>query len=109
MPFYLRQGVFPFVLLDLIRLSQNQRVLCDCHLTVAEADRLTDVSPEIVFARLSLFGLPSTRQGSRTGFREGTIYRVQNFGTYKSLYPSASKHGGAGAPALHDLEFQKRG
>ncbi len=35
---------FPFVLLDLIRLSQNQRVLCDCHLTVAEADRLTDVS-----------------------------------------------------------------
>ncbi|MGN0479529.1 MAG: AAA family ATPase [Hominenteromicrobium sp.] len=37
-----------FVLLDLIRLSQNRIVLCDCHLTVEEADRLTD--PErIVF------------------------------------------------------------
>ena len=33
-----------FVLLDLIRLSQNQIVLCDCHLTVEEADKLTDVS-----------------------------------------------------------------
>lgn len=37
-----------FVLLDLIRLSQNQIVLCDCHLTVEEADKLTDVS-RIVF------------------------------------------------------------
>ena len=26
-----------FVLLDLIRLSENKRVLCDCHLTVAQA------------------------------------------------------------------------
>ncbi|MDD3279861.1 MAG: shikimate kinase [Lachnospiraceae bacterium] len=33
-----------FVLLDLIRLSQNQRILCDCHLTVEEADKLTDAS-----------------------------------------------------------------
>lgn len=33
-----------FVLLDLIRLSQNQIVLCDCHLTVEEADRLTELS-----------------------------------------------------------------
>lgn len=33
-----------FVLLDLIRLSQNQIVLCDCHLTTEEADKLTDVS-----------------------------------------------------------------
>lgn len=33
-----------FVLLDLIRLSQDQIVLCDCHLTVAEAQRLTDPS-----------------------------------------------------------------
>lgn len=33
-----------FVLLDLIRLSQNQIVLCDCHLTIEEADKLTDVS-----------------------------------------------------------------
>ncbi len=33
-----------FVLLDLIRLSQNQIVLCDCHLTVEEADRLTEPS-----------------------------------------------------------------
>lgn len=33
-----------FVLLDLIRLSQNQIVLCDCHLTVEEADKLTDTS-----------------------------------------------------------------
>lgn len=37
-----------FVLLDLIRLSQDRVVLCDCHLTVEEARRLTD--PErIVF------------------------------------------------------------
>ena len=37
-----------FVLLDLIRLSQDRAVLCDCHLTVEEAGRLTD--PErIVF------------------------------------------------------------
>lgn len=31
-----------FVLLDLIRLSQNQIVLCDCLLTVEEVNRLTD-------------------------------------------------------------------
>ena len=37
-----------FVLLDLIRLSQNQFVLCDCHLTVEEADNLTEPS-RIVF------------------------------------------------------------
>ena len=37
-----------FVLLDLIRLSQNQIVLCDCHLTVEEANQLTD-SSRIVF------------------------------------------------------------
>ena len=37
-----------FVLLDLICLSQNQIVLCDCHLTVEEADHLTDPS-RIVF------------------------------------------------------------
>lgn len=37
-----------FVLLDLIRLSQDQIVLCDCHLTVEEADKLTDPS-RIVF------------------------------------------------------------
>jgi len=37
-----------FVLLDLIRLSQNQIVLCDCHLTMEEADALTDPS-RVVF------------------------------------------------------------
>lgn len=37
-----------FVLLDLIRLSQNQIVLCDCHLTVEEADNLTEPS-RIIF------------------------------------------------------------
>ena len=37
-----------FVLLDLIRLSQNQIVLCDCHLEVDEADKLTE-SSRIVF------------------------------------------------------------
>ena len=37
-----------FVLLDLIRLSQNQKVLCDCHLTMEEAEKLTEVS-KIVF------------------------------------------------------------
>lgn len=37
-----------FVLLDLIRLSQNQIVLCDCHLTLEEAEKLTEAS-RIVF------------------------------------------------------------
>lgn len=37
-----------FVLLDLIRLSQDRIVLCDCHLTVEEARRLTEPS-RIVF------------------------------------------------------------
>lgn len=33
-----------FVLLDLIRLSQNQRVICDCHLAVEQAKRFSDPS-----------------------------------------------------------------
>lgn len=33
-----------FVLLDLIRLSQDQKILCDCDLTVAQADLLTEPS-----------------------------------------------------------------
>lgn len=33
-----------FVLLDLIRLSQNQIVLCDCHLTMEEAEKITEPS-----------------------------------------------------------------
>jgi Shikimate kinase len=37
-----------FVLLDLIRLSQDQIVLCDCHLTVEEAEKITDIS-RVVF------------------------------------------------------------
>lgn len=37
-----------FVILDLIRLSQRQKVVCDCHLTVEEAARFTDAS-RIVF------------------------------------------------------------
>ncbi|MCM1125346.1 MAG: AAA family ATPase [Lachnospiraceae bacterium] len=37
-----------FVLLDLIRLSQNQIVLCDCHLTMEEAEKYTEAS-RIVF------------------------------------------------------------
>lgn len=37
-----------FVLLDLICLSQNQIVLCDCHLTVEEAEKITEPS-RIVF------------------------------------------------------------
>lgn len=37
-----------FVLLDLIRLSQNRILLCDCHLTVEEANQLTEAS-RIVF------------------------------------------------------------
>lgn len=36
------------MLLDLIRLSQNKIVLCDCHLTVEEAEKYTDAS-RIVF------------------------------------------------------------
>ncbi len=37
-----------FVLLDLIRLSQNQIVLCDCHLTMEQAQKITEPS-RIVF------------------------------------------------------------
>lgn len=33
-----------FVLLDLIRLSQNQKVICDCHLTLEQAEKFTDPS-----------------------------------------------------------------
>ena len=33
-----------FVILDLIRLSQNKIVLCDCHLTVEEAAKYTEAS-----------------------------------------------------------------
>ena len=39
---------FDFVLLDLIRLSQNQIVLCDCHLTIEEVKKFTEPS-RIVF------------------------------------------------------------
>lgn len=37
-----------FILLDLVRLSQNQIVLCDCHLTLEQAEQFTDTS-RIVF------------------------------------------------------------
>lgn len=37
-----------FVLLDLIRLSHNQIVLCDCHLTLEQAEKITEPS-RIVF------------------------------------------------------------
>lgn len=37
-----------FVLLDLVRLSQNKIVLCDCHLTVEQAEKYTEES-RIVF------------------------------------------------------------
>ena len=37
-----------FVLLDLIRLSENQIILCDCHLTMEEVERFTEPS-RIVF------------------------------------------------------------
>ena len=33
-----------FVILDLIRLSQNKIVLCDCHLTMEEAEKYTEAS-----------------------------------------------------------------
>lgn len=43
-----RREQLDFMLLDLIRLSENQIVVCDCDLTVKEADKLTD-SDRIVF------------------------------------------------------------
>ena len=33
-----------FVLLDLIRLSQEKRIICDCHITAREADMITEPS-----------------------------------------------------------------
>ena len=40
-----------YVLLDLIRLSQERPVVCDCHMTVEEARRLTDPSRVIFLIR----------------------------------------------------------
>lgn len=40
-----------YVLLDLIRLSQDRPVVCDCHMTVEEARRLTDPSRVIFLIR----------------------------------------------------------
>lgn len=37
-----------FVLLDLVRLSQNKIVLCDCHLTMEQAEKISDAS-RVVF------------------------------------------------------------
>lgn len=37
-----------FILLDLIRLSKDQMIVCDCHLTLEQAEMFTDVS-RIVF------------------------------------------------------------
>ncbi|MCI8359562.1 MAG: AAA family ATPase [Lachnospiraceae bacterium] len=60
-----------FVFLDLIRLSQDKMVLCDCHLTVEEAEKYTEAS-RIVF----LIKEPSNLVGeycnrpSHQGFRD---------------------------------------
>ena len=40
-----------FILLDLIRISQDKTVLCDCDLTTEQADRLTDPSRIIFLIR----------------------------------------------------------
>ena len=40
-----------YVLLDLIRLSQDRPVVCDCHLTVEEARRITDPSHVVFLIR----------------------------------------------------------
>ena len=40
-----------FVLLDLIRMSQDQRIICDCHLTLEQAEKLTDPSRIIFMIR----------------------------------------------------------
>ncbi|MGM9911989.1 AAA family ATPase [Floccifex sp.] len=37
-----------FILLDLIRLSQNQKIICDCHLNLNQAKQITE-SERIVF------------------------------------------------------------
>lgn len=33
-----------FVIMDLIRLSRDRKIICDCNLTVKQAERITDVS-----------------------------------------------------------------
>ena len=40
-----------FVLLDLIRLSGNQKVVCDCHLTVEQAEKITEPSRVVFLIR----------------------------------------------------------
>ena len=42
---------FDFVLLDLMRLSQNGRIICDCHLTLEQADMFTDPSRVVFMMR----------------------------------------------------------
>lgn len=46
-----RREQLDFVLLDLIRLSQDRIVLCDCDITTEEADRLTDPSRTAFFIK----------------------------------------------------------
>lgn len=40
-----------FILLDLIRLSQHERVICDCHIKLEEADTLSDPSRVVFLIR----------------------------------------------------------
>ena len=40
-----------FVLLDLIRLSENKKVLCDCHLTVAQALAFSEPARVVVLIK----------------------------------------------------------
>lgn len=40
-----------FVVLDLIRLSQNQKIICDCHLNLEQAAQITDPSRIAIMLR----------------------------------------------------------
>jgi len=80
-----------FVLLDLIRLSQNKTVLCDCHLTVEEAEKYTEAS-RIVF----LIKEPSIliedycgRSDCSNAFDRSTIDYTYSLPKWRSKHPKS--------------------
>lgn len=80
-----------FIILDLIRLSQNQVVLCDCHLTVEEAARLTEPS-RIVFLLKDPRNLADDycNRPDHQDFRS-FLYSASNPAKAKALYSEALK------------------
>lgn len=78
-----------FVLLDLIRLSQSGPVICDCHLTIDEAERIT-VSDRIVFLMKEPVDLTEDycNRADHQGFRD-FIHSTTDFESAKATCSEA--------------------